>query len=76
MLKRTLILAYGVACYAMFFATFLYAIGLRRQLRGAEDASTRPRDVALGTALLVDLALLGLFAVQHSVMARPASSAG
>jgi methanethiol S-methyltransferase len=70
-MKRLAIFAYGLTSYAVFFATFLYAIGFVGNL-WVPKAIDSPREVALGTALLVDLALLGLFAVQHSVMARPA----
>ena len=70
-MKRLAIFAYGLVCYAVFFATFLYAIGFIGNLWVPKSMDS-PRDVALGTALLVNLGLLGLFAVQHSVMARPA----
>ena len=70
-MKRLAIFAYGIVCYAVFFATFLYAIGFIGNLWVPKSIDS-PRDVALGTALLVNLGLLGLFAVQHSVMARPA----
>jgi protein-S-isoprenylcysteine O-methyltransferase Ste14 len=64
------IFVYGVLCYAVFLGVFLYAIGFiggfftPTTLDGAPD---RP----LVEALTIDAALLGLFAVQHSVMARP-----
>lgn len=70
-MKRALILLYGIACYAVFFAVFLYAIGFIGNFVVPKTMDS-PRDVAFGTALAVNLGLLGLFAVQHSVMARPA----
>lgn len=69
-MKRTAILLYGLACYAVFFATFLYAIGFVGNL-WVPKAMDSPRETSLGLALLIDLGLLSLFAVQHSVMARP-----
>ncbi|MFC3550459.1 methanethiol S-methyltransferase [Lysobacter cavernae] len=70
-MKRTLILLYGVACYLVFFATFLYAIGFVGNL-WVPKAMDSTRDSSLGLALAIDLALLSVFALQHSVMARPA----
>jgi protein-S-isoprenylcysteine O-methyltransferase Ste14 len=70
MLKRTSILIYGLVSYAVFFATFLYALGFVGNfvVPRTIDGATR---VSLTSALLTDLALLLVFALQHSVMARP-----
>jgi protein-S-isoprenylcysteine O-methyltransferase Ste14 len=70
-MKRTLIFLYGLASYAVFFATFLYAVGFIGNV-GVPKTLDSPRDTGIGNALLIDLGLLALFAVQHSVMARPA----
>ncbi len=70
-MKRVAFFAYGVLCYAIFFATFLYAFGFVGGFVTPTTLDGAPM-VPLWQALLVDLLLLGVFAVQHSVMARPA----
>ena len=70
MLKRVVVFVYGVASYGVFFATFLYAVGFIGNLvvpKTMDSPSRMPFLYALG----IDVLLLGIFAVQHSVMARP-----
>jgi methanethiol S-methyltransferase len=61
---------YGIAAYLVFFLTFLYAIGF-------VEGVVVPKTIDTGTlgpmtnALLVNLMLMSIFAIQHSVMARP-----
>lgn len=68
-------LIYALLCYAVFFLAFLYAIGFVAGPVGGFGVPKAIDDgppVSLLTALMVDTLLLGVFAVQHSVMARPA----
>ncbi|MBK7975408.1 MAG: isoprenylcysteine carboxylmethyltransferase family protein [Deltaproteobacteria bacterium] len=70
-MKRIGIFVYGVVSYAIFFVTFLYAVGFLGNV-GVPKSIDSPREGSLGVALAVDLLLLAAFALQHSVMARPA----
>ena len=70
-LRALLSLLYGIAVYAFFLATFTYTIGFIGNVyvpKSIDSGAAAP----LAQALIVDLALLGVFAVQHSVMARRA----
>jgi methanethiol S-methyltransferase len=76
--ERTLGLLYGLVAYAVFLGTILYAIGFVGNLwpvLGLDSTWFRSMDIdttgsSLGQALLVNAALLSVFAVQHSGMAR------
>jgi protein-S-isoprenylcysteine O-methyltransferase Ste14 len=70
-MQRSLNMLFALVAYAIFFATFLYLIAF------VGDIAAVPRTVDVGptapvaAALAIDIALIALFGVQHSVMARP-----
>jgi methanethiol S-methyltransferase len=70
LLQRTGVLLYGIVSYAIFFATYCYAIGFVGNFVVPKSMDSAPSR-AFGIALAINAGLLGLFAVQHSVMARP-----
>jgi len=70
-MSKTLSFLYGVACYLVFFIAFLYVIGFVGNLVVPKSIdSGSESDLAI--SVVINLALLGLFAVQHTIMARPA----
>jgi len=66
---RAIAFLYGIVAYVAFFSVFLYAIGF---VSGLAAPKTIDTGVAgpVGAAVIVDLLLMTVFAVQHSVMAR------
>lgn len=69
-MARVLALLYGVICYAVFFGAFLYFIGFVSNTVVPKGIDSGPL-TATGTALIINLALIALFGLQHTVMARP-----
>jgi protein-S-isoprenylcysteine O-methyltransferase Ste14 len=69
-MKRFAVLIYGLFAYVTFLSVFLYAVGFVGNF-GAPTTLDGPADAPVAQAIGVNLLLLGLFAVQHSVMARP-----
>src|SRR6516162_7249499 len=70
-MKRYLIVGYGAAAYLLFLAAFLYLVGFVGNIvvpRSVDHGLSAP----IGLAVPINVALVALFGVQHSVMARPA----
>jgi methanethiol S-methyltransferase len=69
-IQRSSALAFGAFSYAIFFATFLYFVGFIGGF-GVPKTVDSGSAGSLATALAVDVALIALFGVQHTLMARP-----
>jgi len=70
-MRKILSFLYGLACYVAFLFSFLYVIGFVGNLVVPKSIDTGPES-SLSQSLLINIGLLGLFAIQHTVMARPA----
>jgi methanethiol S-methyltransferase len=71
MAKRLAVFVYGLVSYLAFFLTFVYAVGFIGNLYVPKSMDSMAQ-MSFWPALVIDALLLLLFAVQHSVMARPA----
>ena len=69
-MRRWLFFLYGAACHLAFLVTFAYMAGFVGNLLVPKTIDSGPMGPT-SEAVLINLALLALFAVQHSVMARP-----
>lgn len=74
-MSRTATLLFAIICYAIFFATFLYLIVFVGDFAFATVTVDNGPQAPLAVALVVDIALMALFGLQHSMMARPAFKA-
>lgn len=68
-MKKTLSVAYGVTSYVLFLGAFLYLIAFAWNV--APHAVSGPATLPPATAIAINIGLITLFGVQHSVMARP-----
>ena len=73
LLGRIVAFLYGIVAYLIFFVTFVYAIGFVENLvvpKTLDGAAATPAP-SLAQAVIINLVLMSIFAIQHSVMARP-----
>jgi len=68
---KTLAFAYGAISYVVFFVTFLYAIGFVGNMIVPKSIDSGPGAGTFARAVIANVILLSIFALQHSIMARP-----
>ena len=69
-MTKLLTLVYGIFCYLVFFLTFLYLVGFLSNF-GVPKSIDSGEGAGLANSVLVNLSLIVLFGLQHSIMARP-----
>lgn len=74
-MSRPLTLLFAILAYAIFFATFLYLIVFVGDLEFSSRTVDAGPDSPPVIAAIIDIALIALFGLQHSIMARPAFKA-
>jgi protein-S-isoprenylcysteine O-methyltransferase Ste14 len=70
-MQRSLNMLFALVAYAIFFATFLYLIAFVGDIAAVRRTVDVGPAAPVAAALAIDIALIALFGVQHSVMARP-----
>ena len=70
-MKKIIFVLYGSVAYVVFLATFLYTIGFVSNLMVPKSIDSGDKGELVGS-IAIDVVLLALFAIQHTIMARPA----
>jgi protein-S-isoprenylcysteine O-methyltransferase Ste14 len=71
MARRISVMLYGIVCYVVFFVTFLYLFGFMGDMLVPKSVSMGASITSGTAAILINLGLIALFGIQHSLMARP-----